>query len=78
MQYLDLRHSDVNMQGGDWDRKNRMKAYEAVHKLSIRDFKSAAQLFLDVVPTFNSPELCSYEQLITYTVVSTMLGGSFS
>lgn len=57
-------------QGGDWDRKNRLKAYEGLYKLSIRDFKGAADLFLDAVSTFTSTELMSYESLIFYTVVS--------
>ena len=25
--------------GGDWDRRNRLKVYEGLYKLTIRDFK---------------------------------------
>lgn len=50
-------------QGGDWERKNRLRSYEALHKMSIRDFSGAAALFLEAVPTFGSYELMTYEQL---------------
>jgi len=40
--------------GGDWERKNRLKVYEGIHKLIIRDFSGAATLFVDVLPTFNA------------------------
>jgi len=60
-------------QGGDWDRKNRLKAYEGYYALAIRDFKTAADLFLDAVSTFTSYELMTYEELVFYTVVAAML-----
>jgi 26S proteasome regulatory subunit N7 len=40
--------------GGDWERKNRLKVYEGIYKLIIRDFTGAAKLFVDVLPTFNA------------------------
>ncbi|KRZ16441.1 26S proteasome non-ATPase regulatory subunit 6, partial [Trichinella zimbabwensis] len=51
-------------QGGDWDRKNRLKAYEGYYALAIRDFKKAASLLLDAVCTFTSYELITYETLV--------------
>jgi len=60
-------------QGGDWDRKNRLKAYEGLYALAIRDFKTAADLFLDAVSTFTSYELMTYEELVFYTVIAAML-----
>jgi 26S proteasome regulatory subunit N7 len=59
-------------QGGDWDRKNRLRSYEGLYKMSIRDMSAAASLFLEAVPTFGSYELMTYEQLIFYTVVTTI------
>jgi 26S proteasome regulatory subunit N7 len=59
--------------GGDWDRRNRLKAYEAVFLMVDRDFKTAAALLLDGVATFTCTELCSYETFIFYTVVTNML-----
>ncbi len=62
------------LQGGDWDRKNRLRAYEAVYKMSVREFRAAAELFLDAVDTFTSTELISYELLVFYTVVCATYG----
>ena len=44
-------------EGGDWDRRNRLKVYEACHLMSIRNFKGAALLFLDALPTFTCTEV---------------------
>ena len=41
--------------GGDWERKNKLKVYEGIYNLIIRDFEAAAKLFIDVLPTFNCP-----------------------
>lgn len=46
--------------GGDWERKNKLKVYGGIYNLIIRDFKAAANQFVDVLPTFNSPEVMSY------------------
>ncbi|EFO87247.1 hypothetical protein CRE_25761 [Caenorhabditis remanei] len=58
-------------QGGDWERKNRLRSYEALYRMSVRDFAGAADLFLEAVPTFGSYELMTYENLILYTVITT-------
>ncbi|CAE7181832.1 unnamed protein product, partial [Rhizoctonia solani] len=34
-------------QGGDWDRRNRLKVYRGVQLLSIRQFKRASELLID-------------------------------
>ncbi|XP_022645795.1 26S proteasome non-ATPase regulatory subunit 6-like [Varroa jacobsoni] len=60
-------------EGGDWDRRNRLKVYQAFYSLAIRDFKTAASLFLDTVSTFTCYELMDYKQFVTYTVLSTIL-----
>ena len=39
-------------EGGDWERRNRLKVYEAVHLLSNREFKKAAELLLESLATF--------------------------
>ncbi len=39
-------------EGGDWDRRNRLKLYRALHCMFVRDFKTAAALLLDCVATF--------------------------
>ncbi|KAL3094977.1 hypothetical protein niasHS_006328 [Heterodera schachtii] len=55
--------------GGDWDRKNRLRSYEALYKMAIREMRGAALLFLEAVPTFDAYELMSYEDLTFYTVI---------
>merc|ERR1719447_935454 len=59
--------------GGDWDRKNRLKVYNGLYQMSIRNFKEAANLFLDTVATFTSYELMSYQTFVTYTVYCSIL-----
>ncbi|EEP76349.1 26S proteasome regulatory subunit RPN7 [Uncinocarpus reesii 1704] len=60
--------------GGDWDRRNRLKAYKGLHLLTVRNYKLAAPLLLDSLSTFTSYELCSYSSLVVYAV----LAGSLS
>lgn len=59
--------------GGDWDRRNRLKVYEALHLITARDVKGAAALLLECVSTFTCTELCSYNDFILYTVVTNIL-----
>ncbi|KAL6077645.1 26S proteasome non-ATPase regulatory subunit 6 [Balamuthia mandrillaris] len=60
-------------QGGDWDRRNRLKVYEALYNLTIRNFKQAATLFLEGLATFTSYELFAYKDFIVYTVLVSVL-----
>ena len=60
--------------GGDWDRRNRLKAYKGLHLLTTRSYDLAAPLLLDSLSTFTSYELCTYSSLIIYAV----LAGSLS
>lgn len=59
-------------EGGDWDRRNRLKVYQGVYSIAVRDFKSAAQFFLDTVSTFTSYELMDYTTFVRYTVYVSM------
>merc|ERR1719469_342959 len=60
-------------EGGDWERRNRLKVHEAVFLLQIRDFKASAALLLDSVATFTATELLPYNTFIFYTVVASMV-----
>jgi len=60
-------------EGGDWDRRNRLRVYRGFYCLSVRDFKAAANLLLDTVATFTSYELMDYRYFITYTVLASMV-----
>jgi len=57
-------------QGGDWDRRNRLKVYQGLHLLSIRSFKRAASLLLDALSTFTATELLSYNDFVGYAVIA--------
>ncbi|ETN39567.1 uncharacterized protein HMPREF1541_05793 [Cyphellophora europaea CBS 101466] len=56
--------------GGDWDRRNRLKAYKGLHLLTVRSYNVAAPLLLDSLSTFTSYELCSYSSLVVYSVLA--------
>jgi 26S proteasome regulatory subunit N7 len=58
---------------GDWDRRNRLKVYEATFALSKRSMKRAADLFLDTTKTFTSYDLMPYNTYIFYTVVTSVV-----
>lgn len=61
-------------EGGDWDRRNRLKVYEALELLSVRSFQKASELLLDALPTFTATELIEYDEFVTLCV----LAGVFS
>ncbi|KAG7663960.1 RPN7 [[Candida] subhashii] len=56
--------------GGDWERRNRFKAYNGIYLLATRNFSEAAKLLIDSLATFTSTELCSYEQIAHYAIVA--------
>lgn len=64
------RCSTLVESGGDWDRRNRLKAYQGVHLLTTRSYALAAPLLLDSLSTFTSYELCSYSSLVIYAVLA--------
>ncbi len=63
----------LNEVGGDWDRRNRLKVYEAHASLAAHDLKGAAQLLLDCVATFTCTELCTYKEFMFFTVVTNVI-----
>ncbi|KAM7483418.1 hypothetical protein LguiB_008001 [Lonicera macranthoides] len=60
-------------EGGDWERKNRLKVYEGLYCMSTRNFKKAADLFLDSISTFTTYELFTYDTFIFYTVLTSII-----
>lgn len=60
-------------EGGDWEKKNKLKVYEGIYKMMVRDFKGASDLFLDSVATFTCTELLEYKDFIFYTVICSMM-----
>mmetsp|Transcript_11092 Transcript_11092/g.22045 ORF Transcript_11092/g.22045 Transcript_11092/m.22045 type:complete len:476 (-) Transcript_11092:1204-2631(-) len=59
--------------GGDWDRRNRLKAYQAMSYLCSRDLKSASTLLVEGIATFSCAELCEYSEFIMYAIVTNLL-----
>lgn len=64
------RASTLVESGGDWDRRNRLKAYQGLHLLTVRSHGQAAPLLLDSLSTFTSYELCNYSSLVVYAVLA--------
>ncbi|KAG6841166.1 hypothetical protein C0991_001294 [Blastosporella zonata] len=60
-------------EGGDWDRRNRLKVYTGLHALSVRQFKRGAELFADALSTFTATELIPYNEFVALMVVANVL-----
>lgn len=60
-------------EGGDWERKNRLKVYEGLACLGSRDFRRAADLFLTSIATFTTYELLPYRTFVFYAVVVSVI-----
>jgi len=56
--------------GGDWEKRNRLKAYEALYKLVKRDLTGAADLFLSSLQTFTSFELMDMQSFVFYAAIT--------
>jgi len=61
-------------EGADWDKKNKLKVFEGVYCMIIRDFKKASSLLLSCVSSFTCVELLEYKQFVFYAVVMAMVG----
>lgn len=59
--------------GGDWERKNKLKVYEGMFLMTNRQWKEAATLFLNVMPTFTATELVELKDFVFYTVLLTLV-----
>ena len=60
-------------EGGDWERKNRLKVYEGLNLCIKRNFIAASQLFISTLSTFTATELMEYEDFVYRTVVLAVL-----
>ncbi|KAL9190191.1 hypothetical protein ACHAXT_007402 [Thalassiosira profunda] len=59
--------------GGDWDRRNRLKVYQALSFLLVRDMEAASKLLVEGIATFSCTELCEYPEFVTYAIVTSLL-----
>jgi len=58
------------LKDGDWERRNRMKMYEGLYCVFVRQFDKGAKLLLDGLSTFAATELMSFQQYIFITGVA--------
>ncbi|KAA0153603.1 hypothetical protein FNF29_02991 [Cafeteria roenbergensis] len=65
---------ELNDKGGDWDRRNRLKVYEAMSLAWGRQLAEAAELLLSCVATFTCAEMMSYSGFAWYCIVLSMVG----
>lgn len=57
------------MKDADWERRNRMKVYEGLYCLCIRNFEKGAQLLIDALSTFACTELLDFTQFIALATI---------
>lgn len=60
-------------EGGDWDRRNRLKVYEALYLITARQLKEASVLLKDCISTFTCTELCDFQDFVFYTSLTNIL-----
>ncbi|CAG2055021.1 unnamed protein product [Timema podura] len=58
---------------GDWSSRNKLKAYEGLYSLAIREYDKSARLLLEAVPTYESYELASFEDIVKYALLACMI-----
>lgn len=58
--YNEFQAHELVDKGGDWRSRNKLKAYEAIYCLAVRDYSRSADLFIDCVSTFESYELVDF------------------
>ena len=70
--YLDLCEKKLN-EGGDWEKRNRMKVYQGIQHIFNRELKEAGKLFLDALMTFTTYELFDYKTFVFYTSICNII-----
>lgn len=63
----------LNEEGGDWEKKNKLMVYEGIWSLMRRRLPEAAASLLGAVNTFNAPEVLSFETLVGYASILSLL-----
>lgn len=59
--------------GGDWDRRNKLKVYDAFYSMMMRDITKAATLLQGGIATFSSTDICSYNEFMFYAIITNLL-----
>ena len=76
---LDLVKENIDLckkflkEGGDWEKRNRLKVYEGLYGLLLRNFKDSGKLFLEALMTFTNYELFDYKTFVFYTAICNVI-----
>ena len=60
-------------EGGDWEKRNRLKVYDGLYSLLQRNFKDSGRLFLEALMTFTNYELFDYKTFVFYTCITNII-----
>lgn len=60
------------LKDADWERRNRLKVYEGLYLVFIRDFKRGSKLLSDSLSTFASSELLDFKQFVFIAVITSL------
>ena len=72
-EYLDKCHQLLKEDGGDWEKKNKLKVYEGLNFILNKNFKDAGKNFLDALMTFTSYELFDFKTFVFYTAITNII-----
>ena len=72
-EYLEKCHELLKSEGGDWEKKNRLKIYEGLNFVLNKNFKDAGKNFLDAFMTFKSYELFDFKTFVFYTAITNII-----
>jgi 26S proteasome regulatory subunit N7 len=64
---------ELNELGGDWDRRNRLKVYEAIYLILCRELRQASVILLECVATFSCVEMMSYEDFMFQAIICSII-----
>ena len=71
-EYL-VKMKELLKDGGDWEKRNRLKVYDGLNYILNRNFKEAGKLFLEALMTFTSYELFDYKTFVFYTAITNII-----
>lgn len=64
--------------GGDWDRRNRLKVYQAMYLILCREIRQASAILLECVATFSCVEMMTYEEFMFQAIICSIISLSRS
>lgn len=59
--------------GGDWDRRNRLKVYQAIYLILCREIRQASVILLECVATFSCVEMMSYDEFMFQAIICSII-----